>query len=487
MVLERIEVNIKNQFKIDGVVKLFLFDDDVKAYVNDYLLEEGESVYFEGNKGDNLRFKIKTNVNDKWVDSNVGFHNLSFVNISYITVYKKVSFEFNSIFNSYYLQFLTESNFNVLLKNLVYKLEYYLLYKTSDKKIKQIRQYCKSINSYDLEKYPSLGYFYGFCLTILNYLEKSNCSNFERTSSSYPHKSKYIDAGIKMAIGHINSPKDRKLSCSMYKDLIVNYSEEVSNYLDIDAITTFFEETPELDENKYYELSSLMDSGEQSKRNLAFSTDEKYFRKFSYSWMYYSLFFVDTNFNFLIVSESKEVASNLVKDFLSARQSFATLSNKKIPNNVRFFWIDGNEKTLFACARFYLAHYLLKKYSSSCYICDIDQVSLTNIEKYLDKLDESDDSVLLPITGSGFEILPWRNYLAGNIYLKNNSSGKKFIAKLVSYVYSGLKVKNNSWMLDQNATAYAQKFISVGDLNLVAKRGFSQFPELSKVLKKNDS
>lgn len=485
-------INIRDKFNIDGQYRFLLYDCVQKKYVIDLLSEEvGVTLELtELAELDRYKYKIRVKENKKWIDTCHGFtyfKEKKSVRIGEVLQY--LHFESIDVLGGgFLLNDISERVLASAVRNIVKDGEYFLLKSPNKQKAEKILLYVEKLSNNDFMLNKDIRYMCGFFKTLALLILESNCG--ERKVSEEKIKLIGDDAklqleeykvGTSVAIGHYYSSFDRDKAYLIYKAVLkLNYSL-IDNFLSVDALSTYFDRVP-LDVGTRSITPLIEYSYTQDKYNLCFSSDPTYFRKYMYSWSQYSLYFKDVNFNILLVCKDYEEFTSLVSEYKSFLSEFTKFSGKENRNNIRFYFMkcEGGNKTLFACARFYLAKFLLNLGISDLYISDIDQISKGNIDSYLLSLRNTESSVMLPISGDLFEWVPWRNFLAGNVYIKNNEDGKKFLKLLVDYSNHGL-TKPKSWMLDQNALAYASQFVQVTHLHTAGPRIFEQFSPLSKV------
>lgn len=78
-----------------------------------------------------------------------------------------------------------------------------------------------------------------------------------------------------------------------------------------------------------------------------------------------------------------------------------------------------------------------------------DTFEIQDYIKFLGKYDLS-----LPFSAGTMVLLPWRRIMAGNVFLKNNTSSREFMGYVRSYILDNIN-SEFTWTLDQNALTYA--------------------------------
>lgn len=194
-------------------------------------------------------------------------------------------------------------------------------------------------------------------------------------------------------------------------------------------------------------------------------------------WAATSSFYKDIVFNYLIVTETEEEYLELAKQYRTLLSSSDSLADVSPRSNVRLFWFKNSEslgRTLFACARFYLAKKILDDYPGEVFVCDIDQFVIGDLSKFLTEKSRLDHDIQLAVVENYFALLPGRSHLAGYIYLKNTDASRKFSNDVTDYIANGLGVEY-SWMLDQNAVRYASERTEVAHLDMRSQRVFGHY------------
>lgn len=157
------------------------------------------------------------------------------------------------------------------------------------------------------------------------------------------------------------------------------------------------------------------------------------------------------------------------------RMENISYSTMKVPDLVR------DKATFYACAR-YLAALDLIGFFSGIYIMDVDVQFTKAPAKFFSEL--MGRPLCLPETRSLAQIIPWRRYMAGNVFVSNSSEGREFIGVVCNYISAGL-VCDNSWTLDQNALCYALERTKINhfDLNNLDRPGVQQ--RINKLFESN--
>jgi len=416
------------------------------------------------------------------------------------------NFNFNDLDkkNIIYLEYLDERQISLYTRNFLKKYYYFLLTSPDLLKIDKVKSYINTMPLSLVRSNDNIAYCYSIILTITDFIENSIRYNMKFTDGKIFQKwnaevvTKYnleqedvvgLKVGNLVAKGHIASLHDRSTTFSCYRKALKLGEGFIENFLPLDPLSTYYDKINGINETYKiidYDIQEVTNDSLDSKSyiNICFSTDLTYFKKYITNWANANFYFNNLVFNFGIVTNCKDEYDHCVTSYHSIIKSISDLLNIDIPRNFRFYWIKSEiiNKTVYACARFYLAKYLVNKYDGDIYISDIDQLVIGDFEKYLEKFKDNKFSVYQPISSGYFSILPGRSHMAGNIYIRNDTKGKKYCEILTNYVGMGLGDKS-SWILDQNATRFASELIEVGDLNIYGPRALKQYSSLKKKLR----
>lgn len=149
-------------------------------------------------------------------------------------------------------------------------------------------------------------------------------------------------------------------------------------------------------------------------------------------------------------------AVQLREDARTYLDGLSALNRQAAPQNVRTIvvstpdWV-GNERTFYACARFLALPSLLTEYSS-IYATDADMFMTKDPRPFMKKVAALAFGVTR--TEGPLGVSPWRRYMAGSVAVNRDYLDSPIRARLADYLSVGLQ-EPESWMLDQNALAYA--------------------------------
>lgn len=493
-----------SEFGLIEPSRIVIHNSETNSFIYKKLIEPKQIIKFESTndlKPEKLKYKYQVkDSNDRWVDSVYGYRGISnnSVEIRYNIkeVLKSLHFNNPKGRNDYILFLAGEKEWSYCIQHLLLD-TYKLLTKISDANINFLKEYLKSFPKNLLEEKSLAAHYHSLIHTLLYFLEKkdnysTNVSDIKKllkeaylTYEYQDSKNNGFKTGFLVAKGNILSIYNRVYAYDAYREA-VNLDKSIVNvFLTLEAITTFYPKVEGKnnsykiyeDKNNYFKNESI---------NLCFSADSTYFKMYAINWLQASLYFCDLNYNFGLVVDSKEEFDNLVCHYNELLNKFCLMTGLSKRNNFRFFWIKSEvvNNTVYACARFYLASYLLNRFEGSVYITDIDQFVDGDIVKYLNTVAENHKhNIYLPEMSGIYQYLPGRSHLAGNVFIRNNPEGIEFSNILVDYVGMGLK-EEFSWMLDQNATRYAAEIYDTGDLRFFGKRSLQQYPSLKRIMRR---
>lgn len=185
------------------------------------------------------------------------------------------------------------------------------------------------------------------------------------------------------------------------------------------------------------------------------SVDPHFFRIYSPQLYFFAQQLPDLDFVFLVCGERDEVET-AISEGETYLQHLVRLNRSGAPRNIQYMYspvptFTGQAKTFYACARFFAVDYLLAHYDS-VYLLDADLVAEDNPMSYFDRVKQVSFGTATNIDMNVFS--PWRRNLAGNVALRESGPLKEVMPDLLGYMAHGL-AEDTSWMLDQNALAFA--------------------------------
>ncbi|WP_201616700.1 hypothetical protein [Psychrobacter immobilis] len=491
--------------KIEEKVRLVIYDIETKSYIREEIIYSRQSLeIILENKYNKAALKYKYQIigeNDRWKDTIHGYSYL-FEKLTKQTI-KGFNFSPKDIKNISLLPQFTEAEINYYFKNLLLIFYNFSLREPSIEKVEQVKRFLDAlpyeiISSKNVAAhcYTQVKVMNNFVEADLNYnifadIHEIGNDLIHKIEEKYISKNEQIvgyQTGLLVAIGNIYSLFSREKAYKKYQKALSLGYDYIDNFLTIDALSTYYTHIDK--QNKSYCIiddnvetqSDLLEHTEYV--NICFSTDIKYFKMFILGWAQASFYYDELIFNFGIVTNNKKEYLHCVESYKEIIVSISNLLESDKPTNYRFFWIQSEiiNKTVYACARFYLAYHLIKKYNGDIFITDIDQLVIGNLQKYLLNASTSEFSIYQPIMQRLYMLVPGRSHLAGNVYICNDANGQRYCQVLSDYVGLGLKEKF-SWVLDQNATRYASEEFDIGNMFSFGDRVLKQYPELKRTLR----
>lgn len=229
-------------------------------------------------------------------------------------------------------------------------------------------------------------------------------------------------------------------------------------YVDIGA-HTYFAPADNWSSPLVHEISRSIEplQYDESRNSLAItiSVDAHFFRIYASQLYLFAQQLPDIDFVFLLCGDRAEVELAL-DDGENYLRHLTRLNRSGEPDNIQYFRVPvpssvGQSKTFFACARFFVAEPLLQRYDR-VYLMDADLTILDDPKPYFDRIK---GIVFGTATNIDLSCLsPWRRNLAGNVILSKDEALTWIIPDLLEYIAYGLTLEQ-SWMLDQNALAFA--------------------------------
>lgn len=479
--------------------RLVIYDLETKSFIYKEIIEYKEVLELDINskfKKKNLKYKYQIkNQESLWVDTVYGYSNI--IKYSVKELLSKLHFKNNkNVINDSIFLSASEKDLTYCIRHILLD-TYNLLRNSTIDNVNYLQNYLDLFPENLLKESGVIAHYHSLMHTFLFFLENEisgliddvvAADKYLKQSKKEYKYSDYNNIGFKtgflVAKGNILSAYTRVLAYEAYQEALNLNTYIVDAFLSIEAITTFYlNVTPRIN---IFEIShDQFDTCQNNNLNLCFSADAKYFKMYSLNWLQASLYFDNLNYNYGIVSESEEDFNQLVSYYKELLDSLSSMLGIPKNNNTRFFLIKSKtiNNTVYACARYQLAHHLLSNFEGNVYITDIDQFVNADINSYLKSIENNlNHDIYLPIMTGIYKYLPGRSHLAGNIFIRNSSGGKSYTKTLVDYISIGLE-ERYSWMLDQNATRYASEKYDVGSLHQFGKRALQQYPDLKRVMR----
>lgn len=285
--------------------------------------------------------------------------------------------------------------------------------------------------------------------------------------------------------GHVASLFDRGLA-QKYYSAAFGKSHIVKRFYIDQGVNTYFaslESQPRLAEDPQHKISQICSS---AKLSLVFSMDAGFCSAYLPLMLHYARYMSDINYHFVFVGSKSEVSAcrEMLDVLVTAQEKCAgrkmvnySCSTMSIPATVK------EKVTFYACARYFAASELLE-YFEGVYVMDMNIQFTENPATYFSSMWEHD--VCLPKGLNLGQLMPWRRFMAGNVFVRNTEAGRAFLSTVVDYMRAGL-VCADSWTLDQNALCYAMEVMDmeVYDLNSRGKPTYQ--PRVNKLFESGSS
>lgn len=231
-------------------------------------------------------------------------------------------------------------------------------------------------------------------------------------------------------------------------------------YSDMGAMTYYSETTLDEEDSRRARklresIVNIRDSSNDGDVGVLISVDQHFFRIYAPIIFYYAQQMPKIDYNILICGDMHQ-GGNLISAADEYMRSLSEMNRSGIPRNVNYFRAPipefvAEDKTFFASARFFAAQTMLERYPN-VYAMDADLLTDVDPQPYFAEIRTVAFGV--PET-RGFNYLsPWRRNMAGNMALNRNVLDTSMLEDLQVYLAHGL-TSPMSWMLDQNAIAYA--------------------------------
>jgi hypothetical protein len=263
--------------------------------------------------------------------------------------------------------------------------------------------------------------------------------------------------------GHVASLFDRELAYKYYSAAKVQSDVVKQFYID-QGINTYFssiESLPRLVGKPEYQFPH----SSSARLSVVLSMDAGFCSAYLPLVIHYVRHLPEFHYHFVFVGDGREVSAceEMLETLLVAQEKCAgrkidnfSYSRMSVPASVK------DKVTLYACARYFAAADLLGRFEG-VYIMDVDIQLTADPTSYFSSFWGYD--VCLPETLSLGQLMPWRRFMAGNVFVRDSLAGRAFLHVVCDYMRAGL-LCNGSWTLDQNALCYAMEVMDVKVFNL---------------------
>jgi len=254
-------------------------------------------------------------------------------------------------------------------------------------------------------------------------------------------------------------------SCNMKSDFIRKFALDLGAYTYSKPSGAF---------ESYDGATFVQDSYNNSKFLILISLDSNFLRCYGPQLFVLANVLRDYHFHFHVVGkdviklihQSLELIND-IKRFREADSFNTSFSMQEVPRFV------ASVKTFYACARYIVAEQVMDYYKKDVYIMDADLYFEDDPSSFFESI--GDASISFTITLGVRGIVPWRRFMAGNVYLRNNEETRRFLRHVVYYMNAYLH-KEISWMLDQNALTYGYEVSNDVTFGTYKNRPTKQFP-----------
>lgn len=189
--------------------------------------------------------------------------------------------------------------------------------------------------------------------------------------------------------------------------------------------------------------------------SLVVSVDARFYRVYAPLLYFYAQQLPELDMS-IVICGNRGLAKELIIDGRRYMNALRALNHSGRMTNVHHYVLPvprfvSEAKTFYASARFFVASRLLERYEN-IYLMDADLTVDTHPKAFLDSVAPLPFAA--PQTGGEAALSPWRRFMAGNIPLNRQVLDTSILDDVQRYLAVGLRSRS-SWMLDQNALAYA--------------------------------
>ncbi|WP_282826240.1 hypothetical protein [Gulosibacter sediminis] len=206
--------------------------------------------------------------------------------------------------------------------------------------------------------------------------------------------------------------------------------------------------------------------------SILYSGNPEFIRAYAGRIMYFMTVFREYHFHFVLIADRDEAlvfADQLMRLWrenasikrISHSERMISISYCDLPEDVR------EPVTFFASARYYFVAQQLRKCSAGLWVHDVDLYPESDFRPVIRRaLKEAD--VALSISPLAGGLIPWKRYLAGDVFFRSTDQACRLAHSIAQYLDEWV-AGERSWMVDQNAIAYAvEKNPGVKLFNLLA-------------------
>jgi hypothetical protein len=281
-------------------------------------------------------------------------------------------------------------------------------------------------------------------------------------------------AGASLLLGQLYSLVDRKKAKDCFIEGTRGNEDTIELFgIDTGCLTYFSDIDQDLASARMAGINIQFlstNTDELSPSGVLISVDDRFFRIYAPLILLYAHHLPQHHFHIVYVGSTEEVgqAAALREKYQSLLHDYTGLpvgSNVSIHHCELPQWVP-TPRTFYACARFLALPVLLNRHET-LYMMDADSYINDDLTPLLSALAHKAD-IAIPLSRGYAVLAPWKRYIANSVFIKRTPSAFDFLHTVNRYIAYGLS-EPRSWMLDQNALAYAfeqHREVKFEDLNL---------------------
>ena len=204
---------------------------------------------------------------------------------------------------------------------------------------------------------------------------------------------------------------------------------------------------------------------------ILYSGNPEFYRAYLGRIFYFMTVFEEYHYHFSLLGPRKE-ANEFVDEMLQLWNAMASIKRQASRNRLSVSFAEvpenlPNRVSFLASARYLFAAQNIEKFPKGLWIHDIDLYPDGDFRPIIGRIPKTADIAisLSPFLGG---ILPWKRFLAGNVYLRSTPKTQRFLSCVQEYLDYWLQA-DGSWMIDQNALAHgAEKTVGLEYFDLLA-------------------
>ncbi|WP_141746449.1 hypothetical protein [Corynebacterium sp. HMSC055A01] len=222
---------------------------------------------------------------------------------------------------------------------------------------------------------------------------------------------------------------------------------------------------------QFYDLVGTTAAVGSKQTTILYSGNPEFYRAYLGRIFYFMTVFEEYHYHFSLLGPRKE-ANEFVDEMLQLWNAMASIKRQASRNRLSVSFAEvpenlPNRVSFLASARYLFAAQNIEKFPKGLWIHDIDLYPDGDFRPIIGRIPKTADIAisLSPFLGG---ILPWKRFLAGNVYLRSTPKTQRFLSCVQEYLDYWLQA-DGSWMIDQNALAYgAEKTVGLEYFDLLA-------------------